>query len=219
MIRTSGAGSAAMTTVAHAMLGIDSAFAGMEFAGRTDLAILREAMQRHGITGDFDRFVQNFEERYIPELERELRARGTAAVLPGVPELVAAVRAWPETRIGLATGNFRRAAEVKLRYFSLWEQFDGGGFAEDGEDRAHMVAAAIQRMSDGHGPARTVFVLGDSPADIAAAKANGAVAVGVATGYADAAILAATGADLVFNDLSDTETVLRLLRERAAGPA
>ena len=47
-----------------------------------------------------------------------------------------------------------------------------------------------------------VIVVGDTPADIAAAKAIGATAVAVTTGHYDAAALAAAGADVVVDSLA-----------------
>lgn len=211
MIRTNRAGSIAMTEVLHELTGIDDAFAGVEFGGRTDRNLLREALAAHGrLDGDFEPFVERFKERYLPRLAHHLRRRG-GVVLPGVERLLEMVAALPDTRLGLATGNFRGAAEIKLRHFGLWHRFAGGGFADDGEDRAELVAAAIQRTSAGVGGAHTVYILGDSTHDITAAKANGAVAIGVATGGSSTEMLAATGADFVFEDLSDAEAVLRVV--------
>lgn len=217
MIRTNGAGSAAMELTVREMLGVRDAFAGMRFAGRTDRAILREALARCGRLDDgFDRFCTEFEARYLDHLRRELRARH-GVVLPGVPELLDAVAALPGARLGLATGNFRRAAEVKLRHFGLWERFLDGGFAEDGEERADLVAAAVARVGAGAPHPTTVYVIGDSIHDVQAAKAHGLVAVGVCTGECSAAELRAAGADVVFADLAATDAVLNRLLQLTAG--
>ena len=216
MIRTQGAGSLAMTEVMRELLGIDDAFVGVRFGGRTDRSLLREALTTHRVqVDDFETFVERFKEAYVPRLAHHLHERG-GVVLPGVPELLDAVAALPDARLGLATGNFRRAAEIKLRYFGLWRRFSSGGFADDGEDRVDVVAAAI-RATAGDSGAAPVYVFGDSPDDIAAARANGAVAIGVATGGSSPAILAAAGADLVFDDLSDPAAVLRLLPAEGDG--
>ncbi len=213
MIRTNGAGSAAMEATVRELLGVPDAFAGMRFAGRTDRAILREALTRCGRLDDgFDRFCAAFEARYLGHLRRELAARN-GVVPPGVPALLDAVAALPGARLGLATGNFRRAAEAKLRHFGLWGRFRDGGFAEDGEERADLVAAAVARVSAGLPQPTTVYVIGDSVHDVRAAKAHGLVAVGVCTGECSAEELRAAGADVVFPDLSATDEVLsRLLR-------
>lgn len=211
MVRTHGVGRAAMTTTMHTLTGVPAAFENMSFAGRTDLGILREALLRaaHEVD-DFQHFCAKFCAQYLPHLDRELQQRG-GAVLPGVVETLSQVQALPNARMGLATGNFREAAWMKLRRFGLDHWFTDGGFAEDGEDRRHLVAAAIDRLAAGITGACEVIVIGDSEHDISAAKANGAIAVGVATGSAPAADLHAAGADLVVDDLTAPGELLRSL--------
>jgi phosphoglycolate phosphatase-like HAD superfamily hydrolase len=56
-----------------------------------------------------------------------------------------------------------------------------------------------------------ILVVGDTPHDIACARAAGAVAVAVATGSFTADELGEHGADIVFDDLSARERFLELL--------
>ncbi|MGH3621783.1 MAG: HAD family hydrolase, partial [Sciscionella sp.] len=87
------------------------------------------------------------------------------------------------------------------------------------EQRADLVAAAMANASAKHGttfPPQQVFVVGDTPADVRAARQHGAVAVGVATGRHSEDELRAAGAAVVFADLSDTQAVLDTLN-RATG--
>lgn len=201
LMRTNGAGSAAMSQTLHELAGVADGFAGVTFAGRTDRSLLREALMRCGRGDDgFDDFCVAFEDRYFEHLQRELQARG-AELLPGVVETLDQVALLGDVKVGLATGNFRRAAQLKLNYFGLWERFAGGGFAEDGEDRADLVAAGIARVA-GDRSAGPVFVIGDSAYDISAALANGAIAVGVATGRADEQALRVAGAHVVLPSLA-----------------
>lgn len=220
LIRSPGVGSAAMNEVMNDLLGVADAFAGVDFSGRTDRAIIRDALRNHGHAPDedaFEAFIAGVESRYIPVLERLLSERG-GWVLPGVRETLDAVSALPEVRVGIATGNFRRAADAKLRYFGLAEYFQDGGYADDAEDRAELVRIAIRRLGGPAGGDYGVFVIGDTAHDILAAQANGAVAVGVATGASTPEMLAAAGAAHVFADLSRPDEVLRLLLDTAATP-
>jgi phosphoglycolate phosphatase len=220
LIRTARVGSSAMNDVMRDLLGVTDAFAGVDFGGRTDRSIIRDALRNHGHTpnnDDFEAFIVEFESRYIPVLETRLAERG-GWVLPGARETLEAVTALPEVRVGVATGNFRRAAQAKLRYFGLDGFFLDGGFADDAEDRAELVRIAIHRLGGAVGGEYGVFVIGDTAHDILAAQANGAVAIGVATGSSSPEILAAAGAAHVFNDLSQPADMLRaLLNGRAAG--
>jgi phosphoglycolate phosphatase len=213
LIRSPGVGSAAMNQVMHDLIGVTDAFAGVDFGGRTDRAIIRDALRNHGRApedGDFEAFVAEFESRYIPVLEAMLAERG-GWILPGVQDTLAAVSSLPEVRVGVATGNFRRAAFAKLRYFQLDTYFQDGGFADDAEDRGELVRVAIERLGGAAGGDYGVFVIGDTAHDIIAAQVNGAVAVGVATGSSSPEKLAAAGAAHVFTDLSQPEIMLRAL--------
>jgi phosphoglycolate phosphatase-like HAD superfamily hydrolase len=194
------------------LFGIDEGFAGISFTGRTDTAIFREAVGIHSLDGDFSTLLARFQETYYGILPGTL-AEVQAYVLPGVRELLAGLQAAPGAFLGLATGNFHEAARLKLGRFGLYDLFLAGGYADDSEDRAELVAVAIERLAEasgGHGP-REVYVIGDTPLDIAAAQANGARSVAVATGFFTVDELAAAGAGLVFPDFSSCQAVLDAL--------
>jgi phosphoglycolate phosphatase-like HAD superfamily hydrolase len=89
--------------------------------------------------------------------------------------------------VGLLTGNIRLGAEIKLRHFDLWKEFETGAFADDSEDRNEIAAVARERGSrilGGHLRGDEVLVVGDTPLDIRCARAIGAKVLAVATGGA-----------------------------------
>ncbi len=216
LLYSGGAGSLAMRRVFHRLYGIEDGFRRVEFSGRTDSAILRDAMCLHGLldgeAAAFPREIVRFQEAYLGLLPLTLHEVEGGRTMPGVPELLAALSARDGAHLGLATGNFRDAAFMKLRHFGLDRYFGRGGFADDAEDRGELVGIAIERVADGAaaGPA-SVWVIGDTPLDIDAARANGARALGVATGPVSVEELRAAGADLALADLSDTQAVLAAL--------
>ncbi len=112
--------------------------------------------------------------------------------------------------LGLATGNFREAALIKLRHFGLGEHLAEGGFGDDAQDRAEVVRLAIERVGNG-ARAPDAWVVGDTPLDVAAALANGVRALGVATGSTPAEELGEAGADVMVEDLSDLAGVIDAL--------
>jgi phosphoglycolate phosphatase-like HAD superfamily hydrolase len=59
---------------------------------------------------------------------------------------------------------------------------------------------------------RSVLVVGDTPFDVECALAAGAVPIGVATGGFTAVQLQDSGAEIVFEDLSNTTAFLALLK-------
>jgi phosphoglycolate phosphatase-like HAD superfamily hydrolase len=116
--------------------------------------------------------------------------------------------------VGLLTGNFVEGARIKLEYFDLWKYFPWGAFGGDSASRNDLVPIALSRARghgiDGVAPA-DVIVVGDTPNDVECALVAGATPVAVATGSYSVAQLRAAGADIVFDDLSDTAAFLRLL--------
>ena len=108
-----------------------------------------------------------------------------ARLLPGIAELVPSLADDPRAALGLLTGNVVHGARVKLAHFGLWGHFPLGAFGSDHAERnllpAIAVARAEQRWEVSFPPERT-FVVGDTPLDIAAGRAIGAVTVAVDTG-------------------------------------
>jgi phosphoglycolate phosphatase len=213
LLYSGGAGGRAMDLAFRDLYGVDNGFRTVEIVGRTDRGILRDGLRLHRLPqSDFDSQFSRFEERYVQYLPRTLVEATGGRVLPGVRELLTSLQSRPDARLGLATGNLRRGAFLKLNHYDLGRFFGDGGFGEDSEDRAMVVAAAIRRLNSGAStPASSVCVIGDTPIDVEAARANGARAVAVATGRSSADELARAGADLVFADFSDLASVLEAL--------
>jgi phosphoglycolate phosphatase-like HAD superfamily hydrolase len=125
----------------------------------------------------------------------------------------------PTVAIGLLTGNLRRGARIKLGYYGMLDHFSlepsaVGAFADDSLDRNRLGPFARERARAAHGydfQPEDIYIIGDTPHDIACAKAIDARGVGVATGRYSREELEAAGADFVFADLSDVETVIRTL--------
>ena len=91
---------------------------------------------------------------------------------------------------------------------------DGGGFGDRTGHRPTLIAKGIASTNRAYGKHQTVFVIGDTVHDVAAAKANNAVAVAVATGTASQDELIAAGADIV---LPTMETAMRFFRGELRG--
>jgi len=201
LLWSGGAGSLAMGRAFRDLFGIEDGFKAIEFSGRTDRYILAEALRRAGINGVYERHQERFLERYYSHLPQTL-AEMQGRLMPGFPELLEALAAEPEVRLGLATGNFSRAAGFKLAHYGIDRYFGGGGFGEESEDRSVIVRNAVERLGAGL-PGAEAVVIGDTPHDVSSARANGALAVAVATGGHSAEQLRDSGADLVFDDFSD----------------
>ena len=191
----------------------------VRFAGRTDLAIFRDMAREAGI--DEARFLDRsteFESAYTDALRDELtRTDGpTRRVLPGVTPLLKALSARDDAKLGLLTGNIASGARLKLEAMDLMRYFDGGGFGDDAEDRRGVARAARRDMVRRTGiefTARDVIVVGDTEEDVDCARANGFRAIAVDTGWAEPGRLPASRPTALFDDLSDTDAVLRAVFE------
>jgi phosphoglycolate phosphatase len=107
-------------------------------------------------------------------------------VLPGVLELLEWLFARDDVKLGLLTGNYEPVARLKLaragvgRFFALGQ----GAFGSDAENRAALPAVARRRAGTNgvpH-PREQTIVIGDTPRDIACARADGVRCLAVATG-------------------------------------
>jgi phosphoglycolate phosphatase len=217
LVLTGGAGSRAMTRAFEELFGTADAFATIKMAGRTDSWLLNAALDTHGIP-HADPRAGMFRDVYVRYLANELEqpppAGSAKGVLPGIRQLLEALIARRAEYVGLLTGNYKVTARMKLEYFDLWRYFGGGAFGDESPDRNSLLAKAIASVAESGGPTAppdSTVVIGDTPLDVAVAKHGGARSIAVATGGHGIPELRATGADVVFGDLSDTKGVLQVI--------
>jgi phosphoglycolate phosphatase len=211
LINSGGAGGTAMRRAFSALWGLEDGFSRIEFSGRTDRAILRDAWSAHNVsTNSFVHDLARFKRAYLRRLPHTLgECRGT--VLEGVIETLQLLGTDADATVALATGNFRNGATLKLRHYGLLDYFCAGGYGDRAETREDMLAEAL-RACRPLGNHADVFVIGDTVHDVASARAHGAVAVGVTTGPADAEMLSAAGADVVIESMSQAPAALGIGR-------
>jgi phosphoglycolate phosphatase len=188
----------------------------LAFGGRTDRWIAREMLTLVGVTPSDD-LIDQVHSAAVRAAERQRdRMAELGIVLPGVPEVLRELDGVPSVAQSLVTGNLRAIAGFKMAAFDLdrYVDLDIGGYGATSELRENLVAEAVSEASGKHGapfPADAVVVVGDTPHDVHAALAHGALAVGVATGNHPAEELLAAGAQFVLPDLSDTDRTLSTL--------
>jgi phosphoglycolate phosphatase len=158
----------------------------VEAAGRTDGAIIRDILVRAGVGhAAVDARAADVAERAVAEFARLCPPDLSGRVAPGVPELLDALSARREEfRLSLVTGNLERVARLKLERAGIGHHFPAGqgGFGSDHESRAELPPIARARASDPAWPRERTVVIGDTPRDIACARADGVRVVAVATG-------------------------------------
>lgn len=209
LVHTGGAGVKAFAKVFATEFNARDGFEKLKFAGRTDVSLVREFFSYHNIP-DTDEHFTRFFEQYVFWLDHILGHSKTDAC-PGIWEFLGQLRALSHPPlIGLLTGNIRLGAEIKLRHFDLWKEFETGAFADDSEDRNHIAAVAKERGSrllrrKLHG--EEVLVIGDTPLDIRCGRAIGAKVLAVATGGAKLHELQEHKADWAVQDLKKISAV------------
>ena len=213
LLSTRGGDRKALNTAFSELYGIEDAFEGVGFGGRMDLSIMAEVYRINNVA-EGDRRLEDFKAIYFEHLARILPEWDSGIVYPGVRELLGTLESEEEVQLGLATGNFREAAFIKLRRYGLDGYFLEGGFGGDHPERPEVVADAItkcQALSGAVYERNEIFVIGDSISDVEAGQANGINSIAVATGHYDTQKLASLNPTHVFQDLSDTKNVLKVL--------
>lgn len=204
LIDSGGAGERGLQLALKREFAIEDTLSWLEYFGRTDVWIARAILKHHlGAASPED--IQRFLNAYLKALAEEMN-NPQARVLPGVAEIVAQIGQHSDIAQGLLTGNLRRGAETKLGHFGLWAHFPYGAFANDAVHRDELGPHALRRANAYHGvtfvPER-VFVIGDTPHDIACGKAIGARTFAVATGRYSSERLRAHTPTAVFENFAD----------------
>ncbi len=167
--------------------------------GFTDRLIFFDILQKHGLSKEeieqkLDEGIKVMIDAYLSSYDED-----EVYVYPGVKEALEYL--YKKVLLGIVTGNVEEIARAKLRKGKIDHYFKFGGFGSDAVERADIIKVAIERAKKfGFDFSDDVFVFGDSPRDIFAAKSVGAKAVGMATGFHSVEDLREAGADFSFKD-------------------
>jgi phosphoglycolate phosphatase-like HAD superfamily hydrolase len=184
--------------------------------GRTDGEIARAILAAAGVSSDrIDALAERVRESCCQTAARLLPDDLSGSVLPGVRELLDWLKRQQGLKLGLLTGNYESIARLKLARAGIGGAFapGQGAFGSDAEDRALLPGIARRRAGTTSAPypRRDTVVIGDTPRDIACARADGVRCVAVTTGSFTSDVLAA--ADDVARDAFDLRRVLADLRD------
>ncbi len=219
LLTTDEAGIRAMVEVGQRLHTPGFSADGVEFHGRLDPLILADMLAANNIDPTPEA-IAAMREGYGRALAARLAPGGISQLLPGAAELVASLAAEPDRMtLGLLTGNFPETGTTKLQAAGLDpQQFPirvwGDDSPHDPPARDHLPGVALERVSRVWGrQARSeeVVIIGDTPHDIACARAHGCRVLAVATGKFGRDDLA--HADKAVETLGDVEAVRRWLMQ------
>lgn len=221
LVTARGAGRAAFGRALDATYGTTGPIDDYDFRGRTDPRIVFDLMTAAGLDeATIGARLEACYAAYVNGLRALLADGSRVTLMPGVAMLVRTLAARPDVVLGLLTGNLEAGARVKLEPTGLLDCFVVGAFGSDDADRRRLpgIARARARARTGHEiPFERTAIIGDTPLDIDCARACGARAVAVATGFHPAAELAACGPDLLLADFSDVSATLAALVGDSSG--
>jgi phosphoglycolate phosphatase-like HAD superfamily hydrolase len=204
LVDTGGAGLCALQQACRDMFGRDAPE--LDLAGSTDSGIVQCLLEHFRLPhrpADEHAFYQ----AYLARLEWNLNHGGfKGRVLPGAIDLLDRLARADAVTTGLLTGNIAGGAAAKLRHFGLAGHFPFGAFGDDHHDRNALGPLALRRAAahaGRHFSAAEAVVVGDTPKDVACARAAGLRCLAVATGKFPVEALRACGADLVVAGLDE----------------
>lgn len=184
----------------HAMrqvLGIEASIEGVPVHGSTDIGILRAVLHRAGMN---DAAINAHMPEIVAQMTAEVRRNReqlNPELCPSILELIAHLQARGKL-LGAASGNLETVGWLKLEKAGIRPMFAFGSFSFPRESRAdifqHGIALARERL----GGQASVTVVGDTPADIQAARAVGAPVIILATGIYSFGDLKSSGPDACF---------------------
>jgi phosphoglycolate phosphatase len=217
LITARGAGRSALQQALVQTYGTAGDIDAYDFRGKTDPRIVFDLMRGAGLGDDaIEAGMSACFDAYASELDRRIGDGARVIVLPGIADVVRTLSAREDALVGLLTGNIEAGARVKLRSTGLFPLFRVGAYGSDSMERRRLPAIACERARQVAGrefPFDRVTIIGDTPLDVDCARACGAVAVAVATGFHPHAELAACGPDLLFTDFSDVPAAVAALTQ------
>jgi phosphoglycolate phosphatase-like HAD superfamily hydrolase len=204
LIDTGGSGTRSWTAAFQKLYGIPADIGEYSAAGQTDPQVAQATFK--GVLGrdPAPDELGKLYAQYLMHLAQDIWESDLYRVLPGV-EAVLARLVEAGVMLGLVSGGLEGAARTKLMPANLNRFFIFGAYGSDSPDRGELTRLAVGKAARMHPQLREeqTYVVGDTPLDIEAAKAAGAVSVGVATGAYSKAQLAAAEADHVLGSFED----------------
>lgn len=215
LIRAGGAGRLALNAACEELYGKKDACSELSLAGHTDLWNFRQAFINARGRKPSAAELEALHQKYLSLLPSFVKKalRDKTYVLPrGIKGLLKRLSKDNRVLLGLGTGNMERGARIKLEPSGFNAYFLFGGFGSDAFHRPTLLKHAVRRAEKLAGaPIRgnDVYVIGDTPLDVAAGKKAGYKTVAVGTGFAQWSDLVESGPDHLAKDFRGIDQWLK----------
>lgn len=205
LVHTGGAGTRSWAWAFEQLYGVPADIGAHTSAGETDPQVGRETFR--GVLGrepSHDELARLYA-KYLWHLSEDIWTSTAYRVLDGARELLAQL-ADAGVILGVTSGAMEGAARTKLEPGKLNHYFLFGSYGSDSPDRIELTRLGIAKAALLRGrelSAQQIYVVGDTPLDIAAGRAAHATTLGVASGHHSVDELHAAQADYVLQSLME----------------
>ena len=193
---------AALHWAMRQVFGVETTIDGIAYHGKTDLGILRAALERAGVAGNA---IDGGMAEALAVTRRYAADNGnlfTPTLMPGIPRILELLRSLGKL-LAICSGNLETVGWLKVRAARLDGFFQFGCFADPCELRECVFRQGVTESRRRLGPAANVCFIGDTPDDVKAAQKVGGRIIAVGTGIYLASELAAHEPDLCVQSCDD----------------
>src|ERR1051326_3086529 len=186
----------------QSVFGTQSKIHNVPVQGNTDIGILRAVLRRDGLPdNEIDARIPEMVEWMCREVQRNADQM-RPEICPSIVELLSKLRQEGKL-LGAASGNLESIGWMKLQAAGLKDMFSFGSFCYPLELRPEIFARGVAVARQRCGDQASVFVVGDTPSDIHAAKAANIPVIAMATGIHSFTELVSLEPDACFGCAAD----------------
>jgi phosphoglycolate phosphatase len=184
------------------VVGVEATIEGVPVHGNTDVGILRAVLRREGLSdAAIDSRLSEIIERMCAEVQRN-QEQLSPELCPSILPLLTRLRGSGKV-LGVVSGNLETIGWLKLEKAGVKPLFSFASFSHPRELRVDIFRQGVALACDFIGRNNAVTIVGDTPADIEAARAIGVPIIAFATGTYNFAELLACGPDACFQCATD----------------
>ncbi|QSR88527.1 HAD family hydrolase [Methylacidiphilum caldifontis] len=184
LIQTGGSGVIAIFRTIKELYNLELSPDEIDYRGRTDLMIAMQVLKRCAVPFS-SKNLSLYRNHYFRILQEEMTKNHKGTLCPGILDILKTLDQIPTVKMGLLTGNFKKAAQIKLSYYRLWTYFSFGIFGDLHESRNYLAQLAADLVKGITGSVienKNIWVIGDTPHDVLCAKSAGFSSIAVSTG-------------------------------------